>query len=115
MDGPGAEDQHALEPWTAKRAYGLILLLYIVGFGYALASALAYLHEPGHTTGRVGATGALVSTALVLSTDVAVLALVYSSRRRAASAPSTSGSVGRLTRRQHGGTSTSSCCTGWRC
>ncbi|HEY5032057.1 MAG TPA: CPBP family glutamic-type intramembrane protease [Actinomycetes bacterium] len=77
MDGPGAEDQHALEPWTAKRAYGLILLLYIVGFGYALASALAYLHEPGHTTGRVGATGALVSTALVLSTDVAVLALVY--------------------------------------
>jgi Type II CAAX prenyl endopeptidase Rce1-like len=64
-------------PWTAKHAYGILLLLYVVGWGYGLASALAYLSRPTHTATHVGATSALVEAALVLSTDVGVLALVY--------------------------------------
>jgi hypothetical protein len=63
--------------WTSTHAYSVVLLLYVVGWGYGLASALAYLSSPTQGGGHVSAAGALVDSALVLGTDVGVLALVF--------------------------------------
>ena len=59
------------------RAYSVVFLLYVVGWGYGLAGALAYLSRPTQTESHVSAAGAFVDSALVLGTDVGVLALVF--------------------------------------